>query len=465
MARALAVAVFVLICCANAATRPSQAVAAGDTPHLHHIQLRVSDPAAAMQAYVKANACVEAILQGLGVGVRCGRTYLLFERNTELPAAGATRGRVTVIGRGDAAEVKAVVASPDGPALATWLKNVAGVTVSAALTFVPSERGGTLPDEIAHIGIGLGDPAPLIARMHTAATRVVSATADETMFLAPGRVAVSIVRDRGFGPDAYWCLMHPDVRSPTPGKCPICGMTMVPIPVPVFGDDRMEVSYAATGMNRGHLTIRILDKHSGAPVKSFAMVHDKPFHLFIVSRDLKYFSHIHPAVAEDGTLGLDVTLPGPGMYMAYGDFYPDGGTPQLLQAPLVTPGYRGSPFPDPESVAPAPASATDLVDGLRVTLSHPDLVAGRDTALTFDLQRSDGTPVTDLQPYLAAAGHLFMVSADLIDADHSHPSDFAAKGPRLTFQIRPAHPGLYKVWVQFQRAGKVTTAGFTMNAH
>jgi hypothetical protein len=27
----------------------------------------------------------------------------------------------------------------------------------------------------------------------------------------------------------YTCPMHPQVRSPVPGKCPICGMTLVPV--------------------------------------------------------------------------------------------------------------------------------------------------------------------------------------------------------------------------------------------
>ena len=31
-------------------------------------------------------------------------------------------------------------------------------------------------------------------------------------------------------PTVYTCVMHPQVRSPTPGKCPICGMELVPVP-------------------------------------------------------------------------------------------------------------------------------------------------------------------------------------------------------------------------------------------
>lgn len=36
---------------------------------------------------------------------------------------------------------------------------------------------------------------------------------------------------RGARPDRYYCAMHPQIRSPDPGECPICHMTLVPIPV------------------------------------------------------------------------------------------------------------------------------------------------------------------------------------------------------------------------------------------
>src|SRR6476660_6814021 len=85
----------------------------------HHIHLRVADPAAAMNKYVRANGCTSVVLQGIGVGVRCGRAYLLFERNDEPGVVGvvlgqafrpAVRGSVKVTGSGDRAIVSATVA-------------------------------------------------------------------------------------------------------------------------------------------------------------------------------------------------------------------------------------------------------------------------------------------------------------------------------------------------------------------
>jgi hypothetical protein len=442
-----------------AAQRPPAAAAL----HLHHIHLRVDDPAAAMDVYAKANGCVKLILQGLGVGVRCGTTFVLFDRNTDAPVFPSVRGRVTVTGSGDAAVVRAEIAVADGAAIETWLRDRLGFASNGVLTFVSIAAGASLPDDISHVAVGLTDPAPLISRLSSAGTRVLVRGPESTTFAGPSGLAIEVAHDPGLGPDKYWCAMHQDVRSPSPGKCPICGMPLVAIPPPVFGDDRMEAVFKPTGNGlTGRLTLRIVDPATNKPRTSFLTVHDKPFHLFIVSRDLASFDHVHPEIQKDGSLALELALPGPGMYMLYGDFYPAGGTPQLLQTSLVTSGYRGSPFPNPAGLQAEP-ELTKVVGGQHVTLTPPPLTAGREAVLSFDVSdaRTDA-PVTDLEPYLGAAGHLFMVSADLTAADHSHPTDFATKGPRLSFQIRPPQTGNYKVWVQFQRAGKVVTVPFVI---
>lgn len=44
---------------------------------------------------------------------------------------------------------------------------------------------------------------------------------------APGRGATPGPQATG---DTYTCSMHPEVVRSEPGKCPICGMTLVPTP-------------------------------------------------------------------------------------------------------------------------------------------------------------------------------------------------------------------------------------------
>ena len=70
----------------------------------------------------------------------------------------------------------------------------------------------------------------------------------------------------------------------------------------------------------------------GQPVEKFSVVHEKLFHAFIVSRDLKFFVHGHPNWRDGGF--AYVTLPKTGMYRILSDFYPEASMPQLVARPL-----------------------------------------------------------------------------------------------------------------------------------
>ena len=47
---------------------------------------------------------------------------------------------------------------------------------------------------------------------------------------------------------------------------------------------------------------------------------------------------------------------------------------------------------------------------------------------------------------------------------HSHPADDVPSPGRLQFLARLPKPGLYRGWLQFQRAGKVETTELTLRA-
>ena len=59
-----------------------------------------------------------------------------------------------------------------------------------------------------------------------------------------------------------------------------------------------------------------------------------------------------------------------------------------------------------------------------------------------------------------------MVSSDLQTVFHSHPvaSVSTGLGPRIVFQVLFPRAGIYRMWVQVQRHGTVTTAPFTVRA-
>ena len=76
-------------------------------------------------------------------------------------------------------------------------------------------------------------------------------------------------------------------------------------------------------------------------VNDYAIVHDMPYHLFVVSRDTTVFMHEHPRPDADGVFAIEVTLPKPGHYVLISDFFPVGGSGQVLMTPIVTAGFEG----------------------------------------------------------------------------------------------------------------------------
>jgi Heavy metal binding domain len=253
----------------------------------------------------------------------------------------------------------------------------------------------------------------------------------------------------------YWCAMHPDVRSDVRGTCPICHMRLVPIPPASFVTNPVDLRVTPI---LGGVRVRLAVKNpkTGATLRRFDIVHDRPMHLFVVGDGLNYFVHDHPLQQPDGVFMLDVPLPRPGPYMAIAEFLPTGGTPQTFQQVFTT----GDPF---GRVPDAPVDLTPKTqDGMRVTVDASGLKGGEEGALKFEVaDAASGTPVTDLEPYLGASAHLLIVPVDLTEAIHGHPAE-DVRGPVLSFSPVVPHAGRYKLWLQVQRAGRVTTAAFVI---
>jgi hypothetical protein len=56
---------------------------------------------------------------------------------------------------------------------------------------------------------------------------------------------------------------------------------------------------------------------------------------------------------------------------------------------------------------------------------------------------------------------MLVESDDLIDTIHAHPS-VADGGPKMQFDIFFPRQTTYRIWIQFQRLGKVNTVAFTL---
>jgi hypothetical protein len=205
------------------------------------------------------------------------------------------------------------------------------------------------------------------------------------------------------------------------------------------------------------LRLRIVTDN-GQPVEKFAVSHEKRMHVILVRRDTSSFQHVHPQMATDGTWSVPVTVE-PGSWRVFADFVPAGGAegPVTLGADLSVSGPF-SPEPLPQE------TRVDTVDGYQVVLEG-DLVRGRDTTLAFTVTR-DGKPVTDLQPYLGAYGHLVALRAGDLAYLHVHPEDAPpdgpAGGPQIGFSAASPTAGTYRLFLDFQHRGQVRTAEFTL---
>ncbi|MBI2189295.1 MAG: hypothetical protein HYU37_19530 [Acidobacteria bacterium] len=280
--------------------------------------------------------------------------------------------------------------------------------------------------------------------------------------------------DAAEGETAWFCPMHPDVTAAEAGQCRKCGMTLVAGRPFDTRDYPLGLTVEPRAARAGipvRMRFDVRHPSTGMPVRDFQVVHDRRYHLFVVSHDMQQFQHVHPDQQADGSWALDVTFPKPGVYRVMSDFLPTGGAPQLLARTLVT------------ADAPTDLRAQDArleVDtswkktvgplSVELTFDPPRLVAGQYGHLAFKLSAAaDGAPVTDLRPYLGAFGHAFILSEDLRDSVHSHPPEWrdgreissGFGGPEVLFEGYMPRPGRYRVWAQFLRRDELYTIPFT----
>jgi hypothetical protein len=290
---------------------------------------------------------------------------------------------------------------------------------------------------------------------------------------------------------AWVCPMHASFTSTTAGTCPICGMPLVQTKPYDTRDFRLECRTVPAQVKPGEkvaLYLRVRHPGTGAVVTDFEVVHTKQFHLFVISQDMEFFEHIHPAMGDDGTWVVETTVPKAGYYQVLCDFMPKGGSGQFLTAPLVTANYIGDLAGD--SAHLTADKVLRKVDGdLTATLSfnRPQPASCEYTHLTFHLTDTEsGRPITDLQTYLGQFSHMLLMSEDMRCYVHSHPmnllssqedgvgipeyiippdADLAAirGGPQVTFDALLPKAGAFRAWAQFQRADRVRTVAFTFN--
>jgi hypothetical protein len=254
---------------------------------------------------------------------------------------------------------------------------------------------------------------------------------------------------------------HADMSAMT--SAPTAGMASLPGGL-VVSQDGYTLRLADRSVPAGSqipLRFQILGP-DGAPVTGYQAEHDKDLHLIAVRRDVSHFQHVHPVLDAEGTWSVPLDVAAAGEYRVFADFTPAGHEDGLvLGADLAVPGtYEPVPLPEPAAIA-------QVADGYEVTLAG-GLAPGEESELTLTVSK-DGVPVTDLEPYLAAYGHLVALRAGDLAYLHVHPAgepgdSVTPAGPGITFYATAPSAGDYRLFLDFQHGGVVRTAEFTVAA-
>ncbi|MFD7026358.1 heavy-metal-associated domain-containing protein [Promicromonospora sukumoe] len=210
---------------------------------------------------------------------------------------------------------------------------------------------------------------------------------------------------------------------------------------------------------RGMLSFSVTDA-DGAAVTAFETEHDKELHLVVVRSDGERFRHVHPTMSADGVWSIPWTWAEAGTYRVLTDFVP------AASGENVTLG-RAVEVAGPVDPRPAAAvSTSDTTGGYTATLTG-DLRTSGESTLTATVTR-DGEPVTGLEPYLGAYGHLVALRDGDLAYLHVHPEGGEPEpggrsGPDVTFLTQAPTPGRYLLYLDFKVDGDVHTARFVVD--
>lgn len=225
------------------------------------------------------------------------------------------------------------------------------------------------------------------------------------------------------------------------------------------GYELARVSAPSSTGEAGTLALTITGP-DGAPVTSFTEEHEKKLHLIVARSDGAHFRHVHPTMNTEGVWETPWQWETAGSYRLFADFIPTATGSALTLSDTFT-------VPGEVPLEPATPLTSTRVGGFDVTVSG-SLIPRFESELRFVVSR-DGDPVTTLEPYLGAFGHLVALRDGDLGYLHVHPHGETPRpgtrsGPSISFEMTTPTPGRYLLFLDFQVAGEVHTARLVLDA-
>ncbi len=198
----------------------------------------------------------------------------------------------------------------------------------------------------------------------------------------------------------------------------------------------------------------------GSVVKDLQIVHEQPMHILIVSDDLAFFEHIHPEPQKDGTLKVSFSFPNGGNFKLYADYTPKGEHQIIDRFDVKVAGEERTKIALVED-----KTFAKTIDSLNVEMKPSKPIKSNEELMLdfFVTDAQTGKTVTDLQKYLGELAHFVIINESMNQFLHVHP--MSDKKSKATVSAHTTFPtsGIYKLWAQFQRGGKVITVPFVLN--
>lgn len=189
----------------------------------------------------------------------------------------------------------------------------------------------------------------------------------------------------------------------------------------------------------------------GSALTEYTEEHEQDLHLIVVRSDGQEFRHVHPELDADGTWSIPWSWEEAGTYRVYADFTPAGEDEGRTLSSTVQVGGDHEPVATKEQRTTTTHDYEVSVEG--------DLTAGESSRLTLRVERN-GDPVTSLEPYLGAAGHLVALREGDLAYLHVHPEGETptageSAGPEIEFEATAPTAGRYLLYLDFKDEGTV----------